>query len=465
MARYEGVTNPLLEVDFSNGASLVLTRFSAWLRLTVLFASNLELKLRALGVFLRATDGQRFLTEFLEVGGLMTVLQILSLDGASDDDVRAALEILSAVARVGRAFKELISEGSGEDGGIKAVALCLANTSSVETQDAAVGLLQALGEGNPKYLDSVRLAFLLLLPLGNARVQQMAAQSLQMLLTSRPPPSEVYIKPALLMLRSTNLKVQYEAVQLFKIYARFEALQEQMLSELVSLLSPSRDIMDVVLASSKAGALSRASLARNSFLTRDPTSSGIIPAAFPQQAAAAKILGILASTRTELGVLAVNAGAVSGLLRAVSNTLYFPSQRQAAATLDLYAAMFPELGMGLVEAMGDRLFDTLVVSRTTTALKALSVADAEDLAMAAANMVVSVTAIKGGAEVVGRNEDDGDDSASKTPKASPRIRYQVRFEMRAGSWTRHELTKAEGSDEKSRSGGSSGRPVWLPKSS
>ena len=52
-------TGPQLERELNNGASLFLTRISAWLRLTYLLGHDLALQLKALGVFVSAASGNR----------------------------------------------------------------------------------------------------------------------------------------------------------------------------------------------------------------------------------------------------------------------------------------------------------------------------------------------------------------------------------------------------------------------
>lgn len=73
-----------LEKEFNNGASLFLTRISAWLRLTYLLGVDLSLQLKAISIFISSASGVRFLTEFLEVGGVLTVLEILTLPQANE---------------------------------------------------------------------------------------------------------------------------------------------------------------------------------------------------------------------------------------------------------------------------------------------------------------------------------------------------------------------------------------------
>merc|ERR1711998_458330 len=93
LARNRHKTGPQLEKEFGNGASLFLTRISSWLRLNYLLGFAVGLQLEAVGVFVSASSGNRYLTEFLEVGGIITVLEILQV--------------------AERHYKELICEHSG----------------------------------------------------------------------------------------------------------------------------------------------------------------------------------------------------------------------------------------------------------------------------------------------------------------------------------------------------------------
>lgn len=52
--------------------------------------------------------------EFLEVGGMLTVLEVVGLKSANDDDKAEALRLLTMIANKGRQYKELICESYGE---------------------------------------------------------------------------------------------------------------------------------------------------------------------------------------------------------------------------------------------------------------------------------------------------------------------------------------------------------------
>ena len=53
------------------------------------------------------------MAEFLEVGGVLTVLEILGLKQAKEEDKAEALRLLTCLANAGRKYKELICESYG----------------------------------------------------------------------------------------------------------------------------------------------------------------------------------------------------------------------------------------------------------------------------------------------------------------------------------------------------------------
>nr|XP_014350185.1 PREDICTED: uncharacterized protein C1orf228 homolog [Latimeria chalumnae] len=89
-----GKNGPELEQDFAQVASLFLARLTAWLRLT--FAHS-----------------HRYLIEFLEIGGVLTLLEILGLKQLKEEDKAEAIKLIQTVANAGRKYKELICESYG----------------------------------------------------------------------------------------------------------------------------------------------------------------------------------------------------------------------------------------------------------------------------------------------------------------------------------------------------------------
>ena len=80
----------------------------SWLFVTVTKATDVTMLIFFLS--------PKFLSEFLEVGGVLTVLEILGLKQAKEADKKEALILLTHIANAGRKYKELICESYGKDG-------------------------------------------------------------------------------------------------------------------------------------------------------------------------------------------------------------------------------------------------------------------------------------------------------------------------------------------------------------
>ena len=78
------------------------------------------------------------------MGGLLTVLEVLAVRKASEEDRMEALDLLIDLAKTGRQCKELICESYG----IKSVAESLAQSSSPLSQQKAQHLLLLLFQVN-----------------------------------------------------------------------------------------------------------------------------------------------------------------------------------------------------------------------------------------------------------------------------------------------------------------------------
>ena len=269
LALHGGATAPELEAAFANGASLLLTRVTAWLRLTYLLGFEVGLQLRAIGVFVGAASGHRFLAEFVEVGGIATALDVLTVQRLMDEDKVAALDVLAAIANAGRSYKELVC---GADG-VRAVVACLGHSTEEALSESARLLLLLLVKGNDAYAEaSTALLLNAGARSGNALAQRVCAQVCRSLLqdgtvrvqvdhsAASPVPApgvafagegEQQIMPsratvaewgvgALQLLASTNLQVQYEGFELVKALLvappREAALRSGLLAGLVSAL-------------------------------------------------------------------------------------------------------------------------------------------------------------------------------------------------------------------------------------
>ncbi|KAL1525361.1 hypothetical protein AB1Y20_020221 [Prymnesium parvum] len=175
-------SGPQLEVALENGASLFLARVSSWLRLSFALGHSVGLPLQAISIFIGAHAGQRFLAEFVEVGGVATVLEILKLPKLADDDKAKAIRLLVAVSSAGRHYKEIVCES----GGVEVLEALMRLTMSEPELEQARDLLVLLGRGNPSFSTAVHRALLRLLRCDSGVAQRMACEGVRALVSALP---------------------------------------------------------------------------------------------------------------------------------------------------------------------------------------------------------------------------------------------------------------------------------------
>eukprot|EP00842_Homolaphlyctis_polyrhiza_P001433 jgi/Hompol1/2290/HPOL_002889-RA len=358
VANNEKKTGPQLEKEFSNGASLFLTRISAWLRLTYLLAYDLALQLKAITIFISASSGSRFLSEFLEVGGVLTVLEILTLSQAKEVDKAEGLRLLLTVANNGRKYKEFICESFG----VRQVTECLSKSRSEVTQDYARNLLAELGTGNPKFQMQVfkGLQSLLTSQAVSPTAQQMSGQALRTLLAM--PPS--FIDPTMGLLKSPYIQVQYEGYEILRELLSRPMLQDPILLQLIAIL---RNIVDESSDDTNDADRHRRNKIEQKGLigqwgaisAEEQKEKDLITSGYVQQAYASKLLGIMAASSHELAERMIQFQLVSSLLNVVANVGHPDSQRYAANTLLYLVGHFDYVAYALRDHMGSNFFELL----------------------------------------------------------------------------------------------------------
>nr|XP_036877856.1 armadillo-like helical domain containing protein 1 isoform X2 [Manis javanica] len=339
----QGRTAPELEQEFSQGASLFLVRLTTWLRLTYMIGSCLNKILRSIGIFLSAVSSNRYLVEFLEVGGVLTLLEILGLEKIKEEDKKESIKLLQVIANSGRKYKELICESYG----IRSIAEFLAKSKSEETQEEVQVLLDSLVHGNPKYQNQVYKGLIALLPCASPKAQQLSLQTLRtaqsIIRTTHPS----IVDHVLQLLRTMHLEVQYEAIALIKDLVDYDVCPE-LLKGLVELLIPSfketSKLQPKILSESSALQL-----------------TAPLPV-FLQQAAAAKAIGVLARSNTSLAEEMLHLRVVHSLMTAMGNTDHSNSQRQASLTLEYFVQTFPVVEDHVRKSMGEELYQLFLVS-------------------------------------------------------------------------------------------------------
>ncbi|ELW62156.1 hypothetical protein TREES_T100004237 [Tupaia chinensis] len=230
----QGKTAPELEQEFSQGASLFLVRLTTWLRITYMTGLCLEKLLRSIGIFLSAVSSNRYLIEFLEVGGVLTLLEILGLAKIKEEDKKESIKLLQVIANSGRKYKELICESYG----VRSIAEFLANSKSEETQEEVQVLLESLVHGNPKYQNQVYKGLVALLPCASPKAQQLSLQTLRTAQSIIGATHPSIVDCVLKVLGTMHLEVQYEAIELIKDLANYD-VRPALLKGLMALLTPS----------------------------------------------------------------------------------------------------------------------------------------------------------------------------------------------------------------------------------
>ncbi|XP_010903289.2 armadillo-like helical domain containing protein 1 [Esox lucius] len=343
-----GKTCPELELEFAQVASLFLARLTAWMRLTYMFGTCLGLQLQAVGVFLSAASNHCYLVEFLEVGGVLTLLEILGQKQTQEEDKTRALQLLQVISNAGREYKELICESYG----VRVVAECLANSKTEESQQTGQALLESLAHGNPKYQNQVYKGLIALLPCTSPKVQQLVLQTLRIVqdLVKAAHPS--IVEPLLNLLRSLNLEIQYEAIQLISDLRRYE-VRPELLRGLVALLKPAKEGM------------------QQHKILQDPEMTKMTESlpVFVQQAAAAKALRLLAQGSLELSQELLSLGVVHHLLYAMGNQEHADAQRQASLALEYFVRSFPVVEEVVHSILGASLFTAFMLNADTLYMK------------------------------------------------------------------------------------------------
>ena len=132
-----------IERDLGHGALLFFTRVTAWLRLTYQLGYELSVQLTAISLFLQ---GQKFLTNFIEVGGVQLLTDMLCHVGAFPSDKYNTLLLLIHLANSGRVYREMLCDGCGVDLVVRATV----RETDVKTLELLASLFVALGQGNPR---------------------------------------------------------------------------------------------------------------------------------------------------------------------------------------------------------------------------------------------------------------------------------------------------------------------------
>ncbi|KAM4549075.1 armadillo-like helical domain containing protein 1 isoform 2-T3 [Odontesthes bonariensis] len=301
-----------------------------------MFGKFLGLQLKAIGIFLSTSNHDQYLTEFLEDGGVLILLDILSHSLIKEADKAEALRLLLAVSNSGRDCKELICESHG----VRVIAECLFMTKKADTRQAAGALLESLSNGNPKHQDQIYKSLIALMTCASPKVQQVVLHTLRTVQLKLKSADGSIVAPLLNMLRSLHLEVQHEAINLILDLKR-QDVKATLLSGLVALLRPVTEEVQQQQQITEEAEMMKV--------------TGSLPV-FVQQAAAAKAIRLLAEEDQELCRELLSLGVIQHLLYAMGNREHTDAQIQASLALEHFVRSFPRIGEHVQRVMGSALF-------------------------------------------------------------------------------------------------------------
>ncbi|XP_035268764.1 armadillo-like helical domain containing protein 1 isoform X4 [Anguilla anguilla] len=276
----------------------------------------------------------RYLIEFIEVGGVLTLLEILGQEDISDEDKTEALLMLLTVSNAGQKFKELICESHG----VKAIAECLVNSEAENTQETACSLLESLAHSNHRFQGQVYKGLVTLLSCNSPNAQQLVLQTLRVVQEIVKTAHPCIVEPLLTLLKSFHLEVQYENLELIRDLTKYE-VREALLRGLVALLKPAKE-----------------GIQRHIIIEEMAEMMESLPV-FVQQAAAARAIRMLSQESQELSQDLLSLGVVHHLLYAMGNKEHTDTQRQASIALEHFVRMNAVVEELVRKVMGIELFE------------------------------------------------------------------------------------------------------------
>jgi hypothetical protein len=175
LQRHRQSTAAEIERDLGHGSLLFFTRITAWLRLTYKLGTAVSLQLSALSVFLQ---GQKYLTQFMEVGGIQALTDLVCICKSDRQlDKNNGLLLLLHIANSGRVYREMVCDGEGIG--------MLVDATLHEKDDKTIELLSslflALGQGNPRKASAVHAGLLCVMLNGGDEGALCAATTLRSL--------------------------------------------------------------------------------------------------------------------------------------------------------------------------------------------------------------------------------------------------------------------------------------------
>ncbi|KAI3380185.1 hypothetical protein SNEBB_002760 [Seison nebaliae] len=207
-----GMTAMELEKRFSDASSLFFLRLTSCLRLSY-FGSPLFLDLlTSIQQFLTAVGGYNYIVEFLQIGGIQTLIDSISIESTNESDKRKALSLLHSIGSNGIKYKILICKQSG----IREVAEFLAFCEEDETALIAGEFFEMLMIGNSEYHMAIYKGLVAVLPSQSPLAQECAVRVLRKIQPIVKRTIESIAEPLIDLLATYHPTIKYEVIELLR---------------------------------------------------------------------------------------------------------------------------------------------------------------------------------------------------------------------------------------------------------
>jgi hypothetical protein len=212
--------------------------------------------------------GQKPLTEFLEIGGVFTLLDILNQDVCKTQDRQETIKVLNIIASSGRRYKELICENTGINSLINGTWFI----SDQETILAYRTLFLTLSKGNPKEIDRLLVGLSKIVceaPKNGALLGCYVLRELSKTMEIKQLTDRRIINALFQHLLSADLRLRFEATELLCISLRYSSNTiDQISRKVIAVLTRSK-------GDSVESAYGRLSLTTSSKLPSEHHISGV----------------------------------------------------------------------------------------------------------------------------------------------------------------------------------------------
>lgn len=374
---------PLLDDELGSWSSLLFTRFTTAWRLSYSLGTSVTPHMLAIRLFLRSAQSQRFLDELLAIGGLHTLLDLISQEAeVVERDKRQALVLLRALVGMSDQVCNLFCQTDG----LRLCRRALMANLGERTQARAIDLIADIAgrpsPTNPRHqLDAQETLLLLCAPLSKSPVacKALALRALaQVVMESRHPRRTRTIPlderfagriVAMMSLDHQQIHAQASALLVHLCNSRPELmLTDVIIGALVNIVNA-----EIVLSasSSSAAASSAASSSPSSVtlseaggavghtgaLDKSPTGkdSGAFASLSPG-ARAARTLTDLQPLTLSAATLMVDRGVLRGLTHMYCNLQSYEAQQIANQALQALLHVLPDREDALRDLMGPDIF-------------------------------------------------------------------------------------------------------------